>query len=472
MIRQIVYREILENLVSFRFVLSLLLAVLLFGAGGFVFAAQHSHALRDHWRDTNENLSSLSKETEQLCAIAVHDQTVYRRPKLLSLCAEGFEEYFPDSFGFNAFSMHLPVFRSRGDFNAGRSNNMDWVFIISMILSFIALVFTYDSICGERESGTLRLILSGAIPRHAILLGKYAGAMLTLGIPLLVGVFVNLLIVIASKDVMVSPDDWARILAIVLLSFLYLSVFVLLGMLVSSQTSHSANSMVILLLAWVGLVVLIPSSGRVISDAVYQSPTQGELARRLGEMERRLQEDQNKGKYGPSAGFFARGKPPANPQGTAQWANARDDARNRLYEDHLRRMIAPAVFGRVVTRMSPTVLYQCASEVLAGAVVARFQSLHQQIKRYQLDLREYVRSKDAEDPESLHFLCGHYQAIDEWGVISKKPVDFDAVPKFHERDLPLGASLKSAIWDIGLLVVFNLIFFAGCFVSFLRYDVR
>ena len=52
------------------------------------------------------------------------------------------------------------------------------------------------------------------------------------------------------------------------------------------------------------------------------------------------------------------------------------------------------------------------------------------------------------------------------------PVDFDSVPKFQERDLPLGQSLKLAIWDIGLLALFNLVFFAVAFVSFLRYDVR
>lgn len=472
MIRRIVYREILENLVSLRFVLSLLLAVLLFAAGGFAFAAQHRQRSQDYWRDTNKNLSGLSQETDELWAVARYEQTVYAKPKVLSLCAAGFEECFPDSFGLNAFSLRLPLSRDRDDFTAARSNDMDWVFLVSMILSFIALVFTYDSVCGERESGTLRLVLSGSIPRHTILLGKYLGAMLILGIPLVVGLSVSVLVVLASGGVGVSLTDWPKILAVVLVSFLYLSAFVLLGMLVSSRTSHSANSMVLLLLSWVGLVILIPSFGRVISDAACKSPTQGELARRLGEMERRLEDEQNQGKFGPGAGVFVQGKPPANAPGTAQWANARTDARNQIYEDHLNRMIAPAVLGRMVTRISPAVLYQHAAEVLAGTGIARYLDLYQQIKRYQQELKEYVRAKDAQDPESLHLLCDHYQAITQWGVVSKKPVDLDGVPKFSECDLPLGASLRSVVWDIGLLALFNLALFAGCFVSFLRYDVR
>ena len=54
---------------------------------------------------------------------------------------------------------------------------------------------------------------------------------------------------------------------------------------------------------------------------------------------------------------------------------------------------------------------------------------------------EYVLGKDGDDPESLHLLCDHHQAISKWGVISRKPVSFDGVQKFQEQDLALGESL-------------------------------
>ena len=104
--------------------------------------------------------------------------------------------------------------------------------------------------------------------------------------------------------------------------------------------------------------------------------------------------------------------------------------------------------------------------------INRFKSLYRQVKRYQAELKEYVRQKDAEDPDSLHLLCDHSQAIRDWGIMSKKPVSFDTVPKFQEQDLALGQPLKLAIWDIGLLILYNLVFFAAAYVSYLRYDVR
>jgi len=487
MVRQIIYKEILENLMSLRFTLSLLLSISLFAAAGFVFVAKYKQESQDYWKNTNENLLGLSEQTKRLCDVALYEQTVYRKPKSLAFCTEGFEKYFPNCLRFDIFSMHDTEVRrqrnfdlvrsmystevgSRGNLDLVRFSDIDWVFIISLILSFVTLIFTYDTICGEKDVGTLRLMLAASIHRHKILIGKYIGVMLTLGIPLLLGLLVNLLIVVSSRDVIINAGDWLKIPTIVLLSFLYLSFFVWLGMFVSSRTAHSANSMVILLLAWVGLVILIPSFGRIISDATCESPTQAELQRRLAEVRKQIADDRASGKFGKNADSF--GFKVKNPPGTAQLMNASTEAHNQVYEDHLNKLIAPLILGRSFTGFSPTVLYQCASEAVAGTGINRFKSLYQQVKRYQAELKEYVRGKDAEDPESLHLLCAHSQAIRDWGVISKKPVSFDTVPKFQERDLALGQSLKLAIWDIGLLTLFNLVFFVASFVSFLRYDVR
>ena len=192
---------------------------------------------------------------------------------------------------------------------------------------------------------------------------------------------------------------------------------------------------------------------------------------KIAEVKKQISDDRDSGKYGENAGSFG-SIFVENPPGTARMMNDSTEAHNKVYEDHLNKLVAPFIAGRSFTRFSPTVLYQCASEAIAGTGIKRFESLYRQVRRYQVELKEYVRGKDAEDTESLHLLCSHRQAINDWGVISKKPISFDTVPKFRERDLALGESLKLAIWDIGLLVLFNMFFFAAAFVSFLKYDVR
>ena len=53
---------------------------------------------------------------------------------------------------------------------------IDLTFIVQVVLSLFAILFTYDAINGERESGTLKLALSNAVPRGQYVLAKFAGS--------------------------------------------------------------------------------------------------------------------------------------------------------------------------------------------------------------------------------------------------------------------------------------------------------
>jgi len=472
MIRQIIHKEILENLLSFRFILSLVLIILLFAVGGFVFVGKYKQQSSDYWQKTNENLAGFREQSRQLYKLAFYKQGVWREPKPLSLCAEGFEKSLPNYFRFDVFSSDLPEIKGRGNFTLSHFSSVDWAFIVSVILSFLALVFTYDSVSGEKEDGTLRQMLANTIPRHEVLLGKYLGVVLTIGIPLFIGLLVSLIIVVASNATVISGLDWLKILAIVLVSFLYLSIFILLGTFVSSRTAYPANSMVMLLLIWVVVVILIPSFGRIISEVSGQAPNPAELERKLAEVSTEIWS--NSERYGERAGNASSDLswPGNNPPARARLRNALTDAQNQAREDYHNKMLAQAFVGRNLTCFSPTVIYQRATEAVAGTGISRCVNLREQIKEYQASLKEYIRSKDAEDTLSLHLLFPEGGLVGAWRAISHNPVDFATVPKFQERDLGLGQSLKPAIWDIGLLVLFNLIFFAASFVSFLRYDVR
>jgi ABC-type transport system involved in multi-copper enzyme maturation permease subunit len=468
MIWHIIRKEILEHLLSLRFTLSLLLAVSLLSASGFLFIDKYKQESDNYWKETNQNLSDLREHTKHLYELVCYKQEVWRKPKPLTLCAEGSEKSLPDWFSFDPFTIDLPDVKSSSNFLLPHFVDIDLVFITSLILSFVALLLTYDSICGEREAGTLRLMLAGSIPRHKILLGKYIGTVSTLGITLLLGLLANLIIVTSSNVPVFGTLDWLKLISIVLLSFLYLSIFVLLGMFVSSRMARSTSSMVILLLVWVGLVIVIPSFGRIISNALRKLPSRAELN---GEISQVL--SQIKGEdFGPGAGSWNSYND--NPPAAARYYNAQTDARNRIMEEHVNQMIIQADTGRRLTRISPAVIYQRASETVACTGMYRCVNLYQQVKRYQQSFKEYIRSKDTEDPDSLHLLFQFPSewVAENWGAISKKPVDFDTVPKFQERDPALARSLQGAMWDIGLLALFNLVFFTAAFASFLRYDVR
>ena len=474
MISQIICKEVLENILSLRFILLLILIISTFAISGFVFVNKYEQQSQDYWNATNKSMENFGNQANKLYKLALHKQEVYRKPKTLALCVEGFEKSIPNYFMFNAFSRDYPQIKGRTNALLFSFCDLDWVFIISLFLSFAALIFAYNSICGEKEIGTLRLMLAGSMPRHKVLLGKYIAIMITLGVPILLGILINLIIVTALRGIMINSTQWLKVSFIVILSFIYLSIFVLLGMFISSRTSRSVSSMVILLFIWVGLVILIPSFGRIVSKTFQKVPTHAEMQRKASDMIQQWFDDALSGKYGHNAGSSGPNLESGNynPPARARLYDAITEGKNKIVDEHVNKAIAQVAIGRQFTRISPTEIYKQACETIAGTSIKRFSKLRHQIGNYQADLKEFVRSKDAEDPESLHLIYEEESTANWWKTMSHKPVDFDTVPKFQERDLALGQSLKLAIWNIGLLVLFNLVFFTASFVSFLRYDVR
>ncbi len=51
-------------------------------------------------------------------------------------------------------------------------------------------------------------------------------------------------------------------------------------------------------------------------------------------------------------------------------------------------------------------------------------------------------------------------------------IDPRELPAFEYAELAVAEVLRTSAFDLGLLAFYNLLFFAGAFTAFLRYDVR
>jgi hypothetical protein len=94
---------------------------------------------------------------------------------------------------------------------------------------------------------------------------------------------------------------------------------------------------------------------------------------------------------------------------------------------------------------------------LPGSIVGRWNSRIKQNPEHNVTILVGSLSKCSRLGWQVLLLGqGQYSIL----VFEHNPVDFDTVPKFQEKDPNLSESLRLAIWDIGLLVLFNMVFFA------------
>jgi hypothetical protein len=152
--------------------------------------------------------------------------------------------------------------------------------VVRGLLGLLALLLTFDAFVGERQRGTLRLILANPVPRGLILAGKWAGGMTTLALPLL-GAWLLTTGMMVFAGGMAPAMAWnPRSLALGVLYLLYLGVMLLLGLTISLHARSAATALGLCLLLWLVAVFLLPHGGAPPSSGT-TAGAEGETARQM-----------------------------------------------------------------------------------------------------------------------------------------------------------------------------------------------
>ena len=478
MIWHLTKRELYDHLNSLRFAFTTVLLVTLMLINAVAYLDAHKTRSQTHRKKVSASLDKMRANADNLYTLLIEGPgDLYKKPSSLSFCASGGEAFIPESaqgkragwsIGFSDVSI-----RGIWRMNYPHSNpnlwdlmpdatDVDWGNIISIVLSLVAILFTFDAISSEKEHGTLRLVLSNSISRGTLLGSKFFAAFLTISVPFLIAALLNLFLLYTSGSISLGPNEWGRLGAIVCIAFVYVSIFLALGLLVSSRANHSSTSLTILLLIWTVWIVLIPSTlGSLASGLQPPLTREGLDARRMDVFAILRAED--------GTGFNIPSLPsreiPAT-KGTLSWAELITEeatTNERLNEEHVNAQIAQIQRARSVTRVSPASSVRYAIESLAGTGFTRHVQFLKQVRRYADAFRAFLVETDRADPESPH-------AIGPKEGTSVKPVRFESIPKFEDRSSFRG-TYAAAATDILLLLLFSLVLFASAFLSFLRVDV-
>ena len=441
-------RELYDNLNSLRFALATVLILALMLTNAVVYLREHparAQAYHNAAANATKTLEARSTSLYRLAAEGPGD--LHKVPSLLRFCAEGDEAFLPTRAGGSHF---FPDIAIRPD-----CTPLDWAFIVGYVLSFGALLFTFDSISGELERGTLRLTLANAIPRHIVLVGKFLGAFISINIPFAAAVLMNLLLISTSDAVQLNTEAWGRLGILYGIVILYTCLFIVLGLLVSAVVRESGVSLVVLLLIWVSFVVFIPNTlasigSRTSVPIAYMDFWSQRI--QLGNEAR----DAYRDKYGDS-----QTPPPVHVLG--EYVTTEAEECERFNEAYLKQQIEQGKRARAITRISPTAITQRLFESFAGTGFERHLQFIENVQRYAREYREFVVDTDRADPQSLH-VVGVQEGM------SQKPVNPEAIPKFKDTR-NLNRDFNTATMDLLLLVLFLGVFVSGAYLAFVRLEI-
>ena len=454
MIWHIAKRELYDNLNSLRFALATLLLLALMLTNAVVHLREHPERIQRYRTSVTDYWNALTSRTNLYELAQEGPGFLYKQPSPLRFCSEGGEAFLSDRVDAG------DVYWGSGDLNGFWSlaypsstpnltnirpdvTKIDWGFIVGYVLSLIVLLFTFDSISGERERGTLRLMLANPMPRHTVLIGKFLGALFSISIPFTLAVLINLFVISASVDVHLDAEAWRRLSIIFIVAVLYAGLFIALGLLVSARVRQSAVSLVILLLTWVTFVVFIPSTLASIASGFSPAPmTSDEFWERKSQLHDKLSD---------------------KPLSKSEFVTKDAEGHERLSQEHLTQQIAQVELARAATRISPASLVQYLLESFAGTGFSRHVQFVENARNYARQYREFVIDTDMADPDSPHII----------GVregMSRKPVSPESIPRF-EDSLSLGRDFNAVALDLLLLVMVVVILMSGAYLAFVRVQV-
>jgi len=463
----IIKREFFDHVQSLQFFILLIISVLLFAIAAWVSVKKYNEQIIQYNQGVNEVRNSLST-AETSC---------HRQPNPLSFIADG---------GLKIEAQRVKL-EPKGNISSGSSGEinfkmpdipeLDWSFIIKIVFSLYVILLAFRGISGEKELGTLRMVISNSIGRVQVLLAKYISIILIIMVPLILGCLASLFIIILFIPNIFSVSILTRIVLMLILTLVYLSIFAFLGLLMSSLIRRSSLVLLVLLVIWICFAFIIPNVSGILSDKLTKIPSEQETAEQMGPMiQKEVWARIAKVKERAEQGEFE-----TKEEILAETDRAFEEAQRKVrgYFDNFRNaMQERSRLIRNLSRLSPTALFQYASEGIANSGPKRQEQFMKDVQAYSRTYDDYIKSKLGKlvGTSNWSFGTGMTFKGEYVSISSPRPEEYSGdksdFPHFSESRPSITRNIKEALFDLGGLIFWSLITAILAFIAFLRCDVR
>jgi ABC-type transport system involved in multi-copper enzyme maturation permease subunit len=350
---------------------------------------------------------------------------------------------------------------------------LDLDFLFGVVLSLLAILFGFDAISGEKERGTLRLVLANAVPRGTYVLGRLCGSFIALAAPLVATVVLGCLL-LPVFGIALTGGEWLRLGLVLLAGLLYFGVFLTVAVFVSAVTHRSSSSFLVLLVVWILAVMIVPRAAVLLAGRAVEVPAVDELDAQKAAFGTQLWREHREklSSFKPTQNDDMQGLMDEFNRFMNDLADERDNKMQefagRLNEDRQNRQQVQRTLAFSLARISPAAQLSLAVSSLAGTSLELKEHYLQEATAYQAKYAQFMKEKTGINTGGGMMVV---QVRDE-GDEEPEPIDLGELPVFEFRPVGFARSLGAAIVDLGLLALGNLVFFAAAFVAFGRYDVR
>ena len=499
MIWNIAKKELLLNLMTLRFAMGMVLFIVMAVLFTCMLLSDYSDKLEDYDRIVARNNDELKK----LMTYQNLRPTIYKPPEILSIFSRGVEE----NTG-NAAKISIGEVPEISSVSISKNPllsvfpTLDVTIIFKLVISVLAFLLAYDSISGEKEDGTLKLMLANGVPRHQVLLGKLIGGMITLAIPIAVGFLMISLILEFSPAVEMTGNDWLRIALMFIFSLIVVSLLFNLGLFLSSITKHASDTLMFLLFFWVLFMLVIPNGSACLAERIRSIESREKVDSQVQEIWGRFEKELNNKRKPWPQGYTVQSDA-GEPWGWyhrfatknliiyKQGRNILSEPLRIRYADdawqasktYIESMKRQKDLADLISKFSPISLYEDLITSLSKTDVSGSERFADQATGYRQQIINYLYNKRAfsslryfttvKEEYMLDISANDYDlSRKKYDSVEPQSLNVSDIPQFHYRPEGVSETINRILPNVLILCFISIILFMCAFVSFLRCDVK
>lgn len=456
-------RAIIESVHSMQFWILCVISVSLFLANGILFCGRYA--------ETTIRYDHLIAQ--------FHPSTVYQNlyvsPAPLRFIHDGDSSSLPVGYTLQPTGVSTPIPGNPVNIKFPILPSLDWTFIISTIFTLLTILICYNAVSGERENGTLKLVLANRVSRVQFCMAKYGAVMCISAITITAGALANLAVILALRPDLLSLDLFISAGMVIAGAVLLCSFFAFVSIAVSASVRSSPIGLLILLVIWVCSAIIIPNTAPVIARSVVRSSSELQNAISTRQMmdnhektlraEVRRKSNQNLYK---TVGDIERDVTIAY--------NELDNRIKRQYEKYDNAMRERNRTARRISRLSPMSLFNYAVESVTRTGEQNDALFRRAMDRYSERYDRYILDKVGvlSISDRLYGTTVQFNGK-EMLIMSSTAKEYKGsmsdFPRFQPPKFSLSEGLALALGDIAWLVIWDLFAVAGVFLAVWRMEI-
>ena len=377
MLKAIIQREILEYLMSSKFLIGLGLTIVMVAMSTFINIEDYQQRQQDYL-DAVQNFKAPGSINIQ----------VFRKPQILSTLVQGRDRELGTRLEMSY--LHLPI-QPSGYMGQSASQHhryvsgftsVDFAFVVRVVLNLMVIFLAYNTISEERVQGTLKLTLSNPLSRGQLLLGKFIGGLfIVLGV-LTIATLVALLVLVLHPVISVNWDLSIRILAIWGISALYLGAFFTLSLMISTIFNRPSVTLLVLLQIWIVIIVVYPNISIILSQNITKIPSYEELQDRKRAIFEPYQQEHDETQKAFITMVQTGQRDEKLRKKHFELEAQRTELHNRIDVEYSHQLTRQMRLAQNLAILSPSVLLNDVMQRLAGTDIQEYDSFMEGVKRH------------------------------------------------------------------------------------------